>query len=424
MMALDDKTQVWTFLSWGRPFRLQSALLDCRSPLTTPVQIECGWMFSTILTGSGDVLLYWPHRGNLQHFIDANDRASNKQGDGNEARASEDGTIPCVMSVIQADPYRLPAIPALPNLPDAGLTEEQLDRETKLIKIAAYDNNLVGLTNKGHVLKFGGLGSRKEYLRSRWEYVRGIHTPTPTSYLLMFGGDLYIVAAQLQRGRPSLQSPHICRPECSMRAAKDDAYNPCLCDMISLFLHLKLSSFRCVLRVQLSAHFRTFVAYSRGPSSVVLMGGQSTNVRSRPQILPALQYRSIVSVTLGDYHFGAVTSTGRLLTWGAYSKGALGLGDPLELPLGAPGGYQTAEEVEDARTNWWIEPPRVNEPVEVKFDRGRKRGRRRCVAASASGWHTGALVNGFEVRSALLSSAPRGFFLLVLVNPAAALAFI
>lgn len=128
-------------------------------------------MFSTILTGSGDVLLYWPHRGNLQHFIDANDRASNKQGDGNEARASEDGTIPCVMSVIQADPYRLPAIPALPNLPDAGLTEEQLDRETKLIKIAAYDNNLVGLTNKGHVLKFGGLGSRKEYLRSRWEYL-------------------------------------------------------------------------------------------------------------------------------------------------------------------------------------------------------------------------------------------------------------
>lgn len=101
-------------------------------------------------------------------------------------------------------------------------------------------------------------------------------------------------------------------------------------------------------------------------------------------------------MTLGDYHFGAVTSTGQLLTWGAYSKGALGLGDPLELPLGAPGGYRTPEEVEDARTNWWIEPPRVNEPVEVNFDRGKNRGRRRCVAASASGWHTGALVNGFE----------------------------
>lgn len=158
-------------LRWGRPFRLQSALLDCHSPLTTPVQIESGWMFSSILTGSGDVLFYWPYRGNLQHFIDANDKALNKQGDGNEARASEDGTIPCVTSVIRADPYRLPPIPALPNLPDTGLTQEQLDRETKLIKIAAYDNNLIGLTNKGHVLKFGGLGSRKEYLRSRWEYL-------------------------------------------------------------------------------------------------------------------------------------------------------------------------------------------------------------------------------------------------------------
>ena len=225
-MALDDKSQVWTFLSWGRPFRFQSALLDCHSPLTTPAQIESGWMFSSILTGSGDVLFYWPHRGNLQHFIDANDKALNKQGDGNEARASEDGTIPCVTSVIRADPYRLPPIPALPNLPDTGLTQGQLDRETKLIKIAAYDNNLVGLTNKCHVLKFGGLGSRKEYLRSRWEYVRRLHMPI--SCLLIFEGGHYIVAAQLQRGRPCLQPPHFCRRERNMRAASDDAYNSCL----------------------------------------------------------------------------------------------------------------------------------------------------------------------------------------------------
>lgn len=29
----------------------------------------------------------------------------------------------------------------------------------------------------------------------------------------------------------------------------------------------------------------------------------------------------------GDYHYGAITSDGKLLTWGQYSSGALGHGD-------------------------------------------------------------------------------------------------
>lgn len=130
------------------------------------------------------------------------------------------------------------------------------------------------------------------------------------------------------------------------------------------------------------------------------MGDTETSANSPPEIMPALQDRSIISVMLGDYHFGALTSTGQLLTWGSYSHGALGLGIPTDLPLGAPGGYQTPQDVETARTRrWLLEPPKVEEPAEVDFNLGRKKaGKKFCFAASAAGWHTGALVIGLDVR--------------------------
>lgn len=169
-MILDARLQVWTFLSWGRPFRFQSALLDCHTPDTTPSQIESGWAFSSILTTSGDVLVYWPYSGTLKQVLDTKSEELDAAGD-KQAYATSDHTIPCVISTIEAEPFRLPAIPVLPVLPDTGLSQEQLNEETKLVKIAAYDNIIIGLTNKGHVLKFSGLTNEEDYLRSRWEYV-------------------------------------------------------------------------------------------------------------------------------------------------------------------------------------------------------------------------------------------------------------
>ena len=55
------------------------------------------------------------------------------------------------------DPTRLPALPDLPDLPATGFVEEERSKETRLIKIAACDHWLIGLTNKGHILKLGGL---------------------------------------------------------------------------------------------------------------------------------------------------------------------------------------------------------------------------------------------------------------------------
>ena len=121
-----------------------------------------------------------------------------------------------------------------------------------------------------------------------------------------------------------------------------------------------------------------------------------------PTIIPELQNRSVISVVLGDYHYGALTATGKLLTWGQFSKGALGLGDPLEIEVGQPGGFASEQARNHAvhhRLGLLGTPPDVQVPTEVRFDHGEKRRRPKyCFAAAALGWHTGALVIDLDVR--------------------------
>jgi SCF-associated factor 1 len=128
---------------------------------------------------------------------------------------------------------------------------------------------------------------------------------------------------------------------------------------------------------------------------MVLKGDEETTPEMLPTIIPELQNKSVISVVLGDYHFGALTSSGKLLTWGQYSKGALGLGDPVKLPIGSPGGFADEQSRGRADRLGFGIPPNVAVPSEVRFDHGLKaKGKveRYCFAAAASGWHTGALV--------------------------------
>ena len=130
------------------------------------------------------------------------------------------------------------------------------------------------------------------------------------------------------------------------------------------------------------------------------MGDVHTDEHSEPKIIPELQNRSVISVVLGDYHYGALTADGQLLTWGSYSHGALGLGVPTDLPLGTPGGYLAEAQLSQSRRSQWgpLEPPKVTSPSAVDFNHGQKAGGRRfCFAATAAGWHTGALVVCLEV---------------------------
>ena len=147
--TLDANSTVWNFRTWGRPYRLVSPLLDCSSPERTPIQIEHVWLFSVILTRSGDVYrcqLRWARYWEAMAKLDEDESTRAVIPDGEAA-------IPCHTWEMGIDPVKLPSLPVLPDLPMTGLGEEERGKETKLIKIAACFHSLVGLTNKGHVLK-------------------------------------------------------------------------------------------------------------------------------------------------------------------------------------------------------------------------------------------------------------------------------
>lgn len=163
--SLDDKSNVWNFLSFGRPFRLVTSLLDGVTQDSTPVQVESGWSFSSVLTKSGDVFVWWPMSGDMKQQIDARTAIMDEQG--LHAHATEGGIIPCAHWELPHDPYRLPELPRLPRL-DETMAE---DVGVYIVKIAALDCHLIGLTNCGHVIKI--LVQTRDTARLEgWVYVR------------------------------------------------------------------------------------------------------------------------------------------------------------------------------------------------------------------------------------------------------------
>ena len=167
-MTLDANSAVWNFISWGRPFRLVSPLLDCSSPGATPTQIECGWDFSAVLTKSGDAYVWWPFDGTVGDRYDEAMEELDKDKSTKAVVPNGGTVIPCHAWEIHEDPVKLSILSDLPDLPATGLSEEERGKETKLIKIAAFEHRLIGLTNKGHVLKMDRLYAEGTQV---WNYV-------------------------------------------------------------------------------------------------------------------------------------------------------------------------------------------------------------------------------------------------------------
>ncbi|KIM90238.1 hypothetical protein PILCRDRAFT_811954 [Piloderma croceum F 1598] len=341
--GLDANSQIWTFLNWGRPFRLTSSLLDCSTPDSTPVQVECGWAFSSVLTKAGNVYVWFPNDSRMEEIIESHDNTMNAEH--HKAVATPDKVIPCSTWDLNLNPVRLPALPSLPAL-------VEIKGETKLIKIAGSDQNLIGLTNQGHVLKFDSLNNELSASRGTWTYL-----PNFSQVDRVLQHQVFSPADDKEK--------HISELPQTMQIT------------------------------HISAQFKTFVAYSTGSSSIVLMGNQRTRAESQPTILPELQNKGVISVVLGDYHFGALTAAGKLFTWGQYSNGALGLGDPTDIEPGQPGGFLTQDHRQMALNRGRGDPPNVTVPTEVRFEKKRKQ--MFCFAAAAAGWHMGALVIDLEM---------------------------
>ena len=160
--ALDANNKIWNFVSWGRPFRMTCPVFD--DPEFVPVQVECGWMFSCALVRSGAVFAWFPFSGTMERKIERQNREMNLDND-SFAKESH-GEIPCAAWDMDLVPQRLPSLPPLPEIQDDLTTQD-----TKLVKIAGFDCHIVGLTNKGHVLKFRGLENEESVGQGRWTYV-------------------------------------------------------------------------------------------------------------------------------------------------------------------------------------------------------------------------------------------------------------
>ena len=83
--------------------------------------------------------------------------------------SNNETVIPFHTFSIDMDPVKVPTLPDLPDLPATGLPEGEHRKESKLIKIAVLSHCLIGLTNKGHVLRLYRLRNEKYMLT--WHYV-------------------------------------------------------------------------------------------------------------------------------------------------------------------------------------------------------------------------------------------------------------
>ncbi len=137
--------------------------------------MESGWKESYALMESGDVLLWRPYDDLSQHLIK---QSMQKLGILDiEVLRTSDG-IQCITWDFEQPMFRLPPIPS--NLPDLnGNNDEEV---VKLVKSAGMlDHQIVGLTNKGHVLMFQGSpaifraeegnGNREMEINGLWIYV-------------------------------------------------------------------------------------------------------------------------------------------------------------------------------------------------------------------------------------------------------------
>ncbi len=103
----------------------------------------------------------------------------------------------------------------------------------------------------------------------------------------------------------------------------------------------------------ITAHYKSFAVYNvpeakdeetDGPdrAGFVLIGNANSDGRGLenlvPQIVPELQGRRVIKVTFGDWHQGALTDDGQVLTWGSWSQGALGLGGQVDASQSSPQG--------------------------------------------------------------------------------------
>lgn len=114
--------------------------------------------------------MWWPFGDNMFQQYTLHMHEMDEEGD-KFAEAPEGGAIPSVAWDFAYNPSKLPELPELPDIHHGKADHSDAASVLKLIKIAAMDRFLIGLTNKGHVLKYGDLSGENGLQNGHWEYV-------------------------------------------------------------------------------------------------------------------------------------------------------------------------------------------------------------------------------------------------------------
>ena len=146
-------------------------------PESNVVQVEAGWDICAFLTQTGDVYVAFPFSGSLE--TEAEVHIPRPDAPGPRRRVvRRDDELPCECWDLEHHPTKLPPLPTnLPELHPKTDAETQ-DAPPKLVKIAAGDHFVVGLTDGGRVLKLNLQVDNETGLRQlitrgelQWDYV-------------------------------------------------------------------------------------------------------------------------------------------------------------------------------------------------------------------------------------------------------------
>lgn len=164
-VALDQQGQVWCFRTWGRPFVFKPAAFDPSNLDNVVVQVTCGWTIMAALNALGNVYVWSVFDGSVQDIFHLRNDEFDAQQRNQTRGVAINGIIKChTWTMIGVEPLKLPELPQLPTLTSGAVPHPQL------VKIAAGDHFIVGLTNGGHVVKMNV--PNVLWSNEVWEYVR------------------------------------------------------------------------------------------------------------------------------------------------------------------------------------------------------------------------------------------------------------
>lgn len=344
VLALTDDDQLYEWYSWIRIARLIS------TPWKRLSQISTGWNFSAALTHSGEVYVW---RKALVGEVQDSLKLIRKD------KADE---------VIGFDLDTSDRFIRCPTLSE------------RVVKIATGEDFVICLTDTGKVYK---LDLSLPNLVDLPPHLRQDSTVSDEE---RFRSTMH--ASFLDQSRTWTYLPKFCEPGplngALSKALPNHTLDPKLDPRIT----------------HISAQFRSFASYSvsteSNGDSFVFLGKKNSGSEDEPEVIPELQKRGVIQISLGDHHFLALLSNGQLLSWGSYSAGALGLGHPRQphKPL--------LQENPEPETNDQLDKPTPTllqsfSGSDGRWERDDTGMRRRYVfAVTAAGWHSGCLAFGID----------------------------